>query len=86
MLLVCSVIVKPASLTPLTAIILAEICHEAGVPEGVVNIVPGSGSEVGDYFVEHPEVDKVAFTGSTPIGKDIMEKASHTLKRVTLRA
>ena len=80
----CSVVVKPASLTPLTAIILGEICLEAGVPEGVVNIVPGSGSEVGNYLVEHEQVDKVAFTGSTPIGKDIMARASQTLKRVTL--
>ena len=80
----CSVIVKPASLTPLTAIILGEICLEAGVPAGVVNIVPGSGVEVGDYLVQHPKVNKVAFTGSTPIGKDIMGKASETLKRVTL--
>ncbi|GLY09206.1 aldehyde dehydrogenase family protein [Pseudobacillus badius] len=80
----CSVIVKPASLTPLTTIVLGEICQEAGVPAGVVNIVPGSGAEVGDYLVGHPQVDKVAFTGSTPIGKDIMSKASQTLKRVTL--
>ncbi|WP_088035929.1 aldehyde dehydrogenase family protein [Evansella clarkii] len=80
----CSVVLKPASLTPLTAIVLTEICHEAGVPEGVVNIVPGSGAVVGDYLVEHPEVDKVAFTGSTPVGKDIMGKASKTLKRITL--
>jgi aldehyde dehydrogenase (NAD+) len=80
----CSVVVKPASLTPLTAIILGEICLEAGVPAGVVNIVPGSGAEVGDYLVQHPKVNKVAFTGSTPIGKDIMGKASETLKRVTL--
>ncbi|KXH81894.1 aldehyde dehydrogenase [Sporosarcina sp. HYO08] len=80
----CSIVVKPASLTPLTAIVLGEICHEAGVPEGVVNIVPGSGADVGNYLVEHPNVDKVAFTGSTPIGKDIMGKASQTLKRVTL--
>ncbi|MED4018588.1 aldehyde dehydrogenase family protein [Sutcliffiella cohnii] len=80
----CSVIVKPATLTPLTAILLGEICIEAGVPEGVVNVIPGSGSEVGNYLVEHEKVDKVAFTGSTPIGKDIMAKASQTLKRVTL--
>ena len=80
----CSIVVKPASLTPLTAIILGEICLEAGVPEGVVNIVPGSGSEVGNYLVEHEQVDKVAFTGSTPIGKNIMARASQTLKRVTL--
>jgi aldehyde dehydrogenase (NAD+) len=80
----CSVIVKPASLTPLTAIVLGEICIEAGVPEGVVNVIPGSGSEIGNYLVEHEKVDKVAFTGSTPIGKDIMARASETLKRVTL--
>ncbi|WP_042347511.1 aldehyde dehydrogenase family protein [Bacillus massiliigorillae] len=80
----CSVVVKPASLTPLTAIILGEICLEAGVPEGVVNIVPGPGAEVGNYLVGHKQVDKVAFTGSTPIGKNIMERASQTLKRVTL--
>ncbi|PIC76676.1 betaine-aldehyde dehydrogenase [Sporosarcina sp. P19] len=80
----CSVIIKPASLTPLTAIILGEICHEAGVPEGVVNILPGSGAEIGNYLVEHDLVNKVAFTGSTPIGKDIMARASGTLKRVTL--
>jgi aldehyde dehydrogenase (NAD+) len=80
----CSVIVKPASLTPLTAIVLGEICIEAGVPEGVVNVIPGSGAVIGNYLVEHEKVDKVAFTGSTPIGKDIMSRASQTLKRVTL--
>ncbi|WP_059104408.1 aldehyde dehydrogenase family protein [Shouchella shacheensis] len=80
----CSIVVKPASLTPLTAILLGEICTEAGVPAGVVNIVPGSGSEIGNYLVEHEDVDKVAFTGSTPIGKEIMGSASETLKRVTL--
>ncbi|WP_338779617.1 aldehyde dehydrogenase family protein [Metabacillus sp. FJAT-52054] len=80
----CCVVLKPASLTPLTAIVLTEICHEAGLPPGVVNVIPGAGSTIGNYLVEHPEVDKVAFTGSTPIGKDIMAKASQTLKRVTL--
>ncbi|UYZ23722.1 aldehyde dehydrogenase family protein [Mesobacillus jeotgali] len=80
----CSVVVKPASLTPLSAVVLGEICIEAGVPEGVVNVIPGSGSVVGNYLVEHDKVDKVAFTGSTPIGKDIMARASQTLKRVTL--
>lgn len=80
----CSVIIKPASLTPLTAIMLTEICHEAGVPEGVVNILPGPGGLIGDYLVQHSDIDKVAFTGSTPTGKDIMAKASETLKRITL--
>src|SRR5690606_437561 len=80
----CSVVVKPASLTPITAIVLNEICHEAGVPEGVVNTIPGAGQVVGDYLVTHKDVNKVAFTGSTPTGRDIMEKASGTLKRLTL--
>ncbi|TLS38099.1 aldehyde dehydrogenase family protein [Pseudalkalibacillus caeni] len=80
----CSIVLKPASLTPLTAIILTEICHEAGVPAGVVNVVTGPGSTIGSYLVEHEGVDKVAFTGETQTGKDIMAKASETLKRVTL--
>lgn len=80
----CSVVVKPASLTPLTAIILGEIALEAGVPAGVVNILPGPGASVGDYLVEHRQVNKVAFTGSTPVGREIMRKAAPTLKRVTL--
>jgi aldehyde dehydrogenase (NAD+) len=80
----CSIVLKPASVTPLTTIALTEICHEAGVPAGVVNVVPGPGGVIGDYLVENPLVDKVAFTGSTPTGKDIMAKASDTLKRVTL--
>lgn len=80
----CSIVVKPASLTPLTALILGEICTEAGVPAGVVNIVPGAGREVGEYMVAHEDVNKVAFTGSTEVGKHIMEMAAKTLKRVTL--
>ena len=80
----CSVVLKPATLTPITAIILNEICHEAGVPEGVVNTIPGSGEVIGNYLVEHKDVNKVAFTGSTPTGRNIMEKASKTLKRLTL--
>lgn len=80
----CTLILKPASLTPLTAIALAEICQEAGVPKGVINVITGSGDEVGSYLVEHPGVDKVAFTGETSTGKEIMAKASETLKRVTL--
>ncbi|SEN52472.1 aldehyde dehydrogenase family protein [Lihuaxuella thermophila] len=80
----CTIVLKPASLTPLTALVLADICHEAGVPAGVINVITGSGSDVGAYLVEHPGVDKVAFTGETTTGKDIMAKASETLKRVTL--
>jgi aldehyde dehydrogenase (NAD+) len=80
----CTVILKPASLTPLTALVLAEICQQAGVPEGVINVVTGPGSSIGSYLVQHPDVNKVAFTGETATGKDIMAKASETLKRVTL--
>ncbi len=80
----CTIVLKPATLTPVTAYALAEICQEAGVPAGVLNVVTGSGSEIGAYLVEHPEVDKVAFTGETGTGKDIMKGASATLKRVTL--
>lgn len=80
----CTIILKPASNTPITAYMLADICHEAGVPEGVVNVITGSGSEIGPYLTEHPGVDKVAFTGETETGKDIMARASETLKRVTL--
>lgn len=80
----CTVILKPASNTPITAYMLAEICEEAGVPPGVMNVLTGSGSEIGPYLTEHPGIDKVAFTGETDTGKDIMAKASTTLKRVTL--
>jgi acyl-CoA reductase-like NAD-dependent aldehyde dehydrogenase len=80
----CTVILKPASYTPITAYMLADICQEAGVPAGVLNVVTGSGSEIGPYLTEHPGVDKVAFTGETETGKDIMVKASGNLKRVTL--
>src|SRR5690606_33234935 len=80
----CSVILKPASHTPITAYMLADICHEAGVPAGVVNVITCSGSVIGPYLTTHPGVDKVAFTGETETGKDIMAKASTNLKRVTL--
>jgi acyl-CoA reductase-like NAD-dependent aldehyde dehydrogenase len=79
-----TVVLKPASATPLTALLLGEICLEAGIPAGVVNVVPGPGSEVGTYLAEHPGVDKVAFTGETETGRDIMRRAAGTLKRVTL--
>lgn len=80
----CSIILKPASLTPLTALMLAEIAHEAGVPPGVFNVVTGPGQSVGQALVHHSDVDKVAFTGETATGKAIMAQAAGTLKRVTL--
>ncbi len=80
----CTVIVKPAPSTPLTAIELGKIALEAGVPEGVLNIVTGSGRELGQWIVEHPGIDKIAFTGSTATGKLVAQSAAKTVKRVTL--
>jgi aldehyde dehydrogenase (NAD+) len=79
-----TVVFKPASDTPATATVLVEILLEAGVPEGVINIIHGGGSEVGMAIVDHPDVDLVSFTGSTAVGKKISEIASKTLKRVSL--
>ncbi len=79
-----TVVLKPATLTPLTALRLAAFCQEAGLPEGVLNIVPGSGSVAGAALVRHPMVDKIAVTGSTPVGQEIMREAAGTLKRVSL--
>jgi aldehyde dehydrogenase (NAD+)/betaine-aldehyde dehydrogenase len=80
----CSVVLKPDPQTPLTAIRLAELAAEVGLPAGAVNIVPGDGPTTGAYLVRHPGVDKVAFTGSTGTGGEIMRLASDPVKRVTL--
>jgi acyl-CoA reductase-like NAD-dependent aldehyde dehydrogenase len=80
----CSCILKPAELTPLTALRLGELALEAGVPPGVLNIVTGFGQTAGAALVRHRDVDKVSFTGSTAVGKEIVREAAHTLKRVTL--
>jgi betaine-aldehyde dehydrogenase len=79
-----TVVLKPASLSPLTALRYAELGLEAGLPAGVLNVVPGPGSAVGDALVEHPLVGKVGFTGSTEVGIEIARKAAGTVKRVTL--
>jgi acyl-CoA reductase-like NAD-dependent aldehyde dehydrogenase len=78
------VVLKPAELTPLTALELERIALEAGLPEGVVNVVAGPGSVCGRRLVEHPEVAKIAFTGSTEVGRGIAAGAAQTIKRVTL--
>jgi acyl-CoA reductase-like NAD-dependent aldehyde dehydrogenase len=80
----CAVILKPASATPLTALVLAEILTEAGVPAGIVNVLPGPGAEIGSYLSGHPGVDKVAFTGETETGRQIMRAAASNLKRISL--
>lgn len=79
-----TVILKPATVTPITAVLLGEICREAGIPEGVVNVLPGPGREIGDALVGHPLVDKVAFTGETETGRSIMAKGAETIKHVSL--
>jgi acyl-CoA reductase-like NAD-dependent aldehyde dehydrogenase len=79
-----TVVLKPAELTPLSALRLGELCLEAGIPDGVVNVLPGKGSLVGQRLVEHPDVAKIAFTGSTDVGRRVMEGAARTIKRVTL--
>jgi aldehyde dehydrogenase (NAD+)/betaine-aldehyde dehydrogenase len=80
----CSVVLKPDAKTPLSALRLAELAAEVGFPAGVINIVPGDGPGTGAYLVSHPGVDKVAFTGSTATGSEIMRLAAPTLKRITL--
>jgi len=79
-----TVILKPASQTPLTAIALGEIAIEAGLPPGVLNVITGPGSIIGQALVEHPGIDKIAFTGDTSTGKAIMRSAADTLKKITL--
>lgn len=80
----CTVVLKPAEVTPLTAIRLGELALEAGVPEGVLTVLPGKGSIVGQRFVDHPLVRKIVFTGSTEVGQGIMAGAAEHIKRVTL--
>src|SRR5512132_3641983 len=79
-----TIVLKPAELTPLTALELERIALEAGLPEGVLNVVAGPGSVCGRRLVEHPDVAKIAFTGSTEVGRRIAESAAATIKRVTL--
>ncbi len=80
----CTLVLKPAELAPLGAILLGRLVQEVGVPPGVINIVTGYGDPAGKALVEHPDVDKITFTGSTATGKWIVQAAAATLKRVTL--
>jgi betaine-aldehyde dehydrogenase len=79
----CTTVFKPAPTTPLTALMLAELTAEAGIPPGVVNVIPG-GNETGQYLVEHPDIRMISLTGSTATGKRVMQTAAETLKRVHL--
>jgi len=80
----CTMVLKPASATPLSALALAELADRAGIPAGVFNVVPGSAGEVGDELVTNPAVRKVTFTGSTSVGRELMAKASGTIKKLSL--
>ena len=80
----CTIVLKAAEQTPLTALRLAELIQEAGVPDGVVNVLTGFGETAGAALAAHPDVDKVAFTGSTEVGKLIVQAAAGDLKKVSL--
>src|SRR3984893_6106549 len=80
----CTIVLKPAEQTPLSALLLGELSQEAGIPDGVVNIVPGYGETAGAALAAHPDVDKIAFTGSTEVGKLIVQAAAGNLKKVSL--
>jgi acyl-CoA reductase-like NAD-dependent aldehyde dehydrogenase len=80
----CTIVLKPDSATPLSALRLAELAGEVGFPPGVINVVPGPGATVGAYLVRHPGVDKIAFTGSTSTGAEIMRMSADGMKRLTL--
>jgi phenylacetaldehyde dehydrogenase len=80
----CTVVIKPAEQTPLSCLLLGELVQEAGIPDGVVNIVPGYGETAGAALAAHPDVDKIAFTGSTEVGKLILQAAAGNLKKVSL--
>jgi betaine-aldehyde dehydrogenase len=79
-----TVVMKPAELTPLTALRVAKLMSDVGIPPGVVNIVPGYGHTAGQYMAEHPGISKIAFTGSTPVGRKIVQASAGNLKRVQL--
>lgn len=80
----CTMILKPAEVTSLTAIELGRIAEKVGLPKGVLNILTGSGREIGPYLTDHPDIDKVAFTGSVPIGQQIMRSAASNVKNISL--
>jgi betaine-aldehyde dehydrogenase len=80
----CAVILKPASYTPLTALLLGRIAIDAGVPDGVLNVLPGPGAKLGDHIAAHPSIDKIAFTGETRTGAHLLKASADGIKRVSL--
>jgi acyl-CoA reductase-like NAD-dependent aldehyde dehydrogenase len=79
-----TVVLKPSSLAPLTSIMLGEICLAAGLPTGVINIIPGTGSLAGEALLNHPDLDKVSFTGSTDVGKNVLQHSAKLIRPATL--
>jgi betaine-aldehyde dehydrogenase len=79
-----TIVLKPAEVTPLTSVMFAEVATQAGIPAGVVNVITGRGSVAGEHLIGHPDVSMVSFTGSTPVGKRVMQTAADTVKRVHL--
>ena len=80
----CTVVVKPAESTPFSALALAELAHQAGFPKGVLNVITGDPSEIGDEMTENPRVKKIAFTGSTRVGKLLIQKSANSVKKISL--
>ena len=80
----CTIVAKPAQLTPGTTIELGRMITEAGAPNGVINVVTGPGSKIGQHMAEHPKIDKIAFTGSTEVGKEVMRAAAGNVKKISL--
>ena len=80
----CALVIKPAQLTPTTTLELARVAQEAGVPNGVVNVITGPGSTIGQHMAEHPKIDKIAFTGSTEVGRSVMKAAASNIKKISL--
>src|SRR5207244_9382620 len=78
------VVLKPASLSPLTALLLGELAHKTGLPPGVLQVIPGSGSAIGEALITHPLIRKVSLTGSTEVGRRVMELAARDFKRISL--
>jgi betaine-aldehyde dehydrogenase len=79
-----TIVLKPASNTPITAVVLGQLCQEAGIPDGVINVLTGPGATIGAALCEHPDVDKIAFTGETETGRGILRQAAGTIKKVSL--
>ncbi|MEX0785062.1 MAG: aldehyde dehydrogenase family protein [Dehalococcoidia bacterium] len=80
----CTIVAKPAQLTPATTVELGRIIQEAGAPAGVMNVITGPGSKIGQHMAEHPKIDKIAFTGSTEVGRSVMQAASSNIKKLSL--